>query len=128
MAKKRNKNQLKLGKAEWEVMDTIWSLKGQPSVREVLDTAYPNKEKAYTTVQTTMNNIAEKGYLRRIKIGAVNFYKPLIKREDLIQGETFTFVNKVFNGSFLALANHLFSSDSFSDEELENLKRILQQK
>ena len=37
---------------EWEVMNVVWELGGKPSVREVIDQAYPNKEKAYPLLLT----------------------------------------------------------------------------
>ena len=61
---------------EWELMEAIWELGGAPSVREVLEFQYPNGEKAYTTVQTIMNNLVKKGVLSAKKIGLVNFYAP----------------------------------------------------
>ena len=37
------------------------------TVRNVLERAYPNGEKAYTTVQTVMNTLQKKKLLRRKK-------------------------------------------------------------
>jgi BlaI family penicillinase repressor len=118
----------KLSPLEWEVMNGIWDLGGKPSVRDVASYLYPNGEKAYTTVQTVMNNLVEKGYLKREKIGLVNFYKPTRKRETMIEKATETFVERVFGGSFQALANYLVRSDSLTKEEINELKKILEQK
>ncbi len=118
----------KLSPLEWEVMNGIWDLGGKPSVREVASYLYPNGEKAYTTVQTVMNNLVEKGYLKREKIGLVNFYKPTKKRETMIEKATESFVERVFGGSFQALANYLVRSDSLTKEEINELKKILEQK
>ncbi len=118
----------KLSPLEWDVMNAIWDLGGKPSVREVASHLYPNGEKAYTTVQTVMNNLAEKGYLKREKIGLVNFYKPTKKRETIVGKATETFVERVFGGSFQALANYLVRSDALTKEEINELKKILEQK
>jgi BlaI family penicillinase repressor len=118
----------KLSPLEWEVMNGIWDLGGKPSVRDVASYLYPNGEKAYTTVQTVMNNLVEKGYLKREKIGLVNFYKPTKKRETMIEKATESFVERVFGGSFQALANYLVRSDSLTKEEINELKKILEQK
>ena len=55
----------RLSEAEWEVMDGVWHLDRQVTVRDVVDYLYPNGEKAYTTVQTIMNILFEKGVLNR---------------------------------------------------------------
>ncbi|MCH7783187.1 BlaI/MecI/CopY family transcriptional regulator, partial [candidate division KSB1 bacterium] len=113
---------------EWEVMNVVWELGRRPSVREVIDRAYPNKEKAYTTIHTVMNNMEAKNFLKKKKIGLVNFYKPTVKREKMIEGATKTFVKRVFKGSFLELANYLVNSDSLSDKEFADLYKVIKNK
>ena len=117
-----------LSPLEWEIMNIIWELGDGPSVREVLDKCYPNGEKAYTTVQTVMNNLETKGYLQKNKIGLVNFYKPLKKRKESLKKETSKFVEKVFGGSFQSLASYLIDSKSLTDEEIADLKKIIEQR
>ena len=53
----------KLTPVEWEIMEAIWDLSGSPSVREVLESKFKNGEKAYTTIQTIMNNLVAKSHL-----------------------------------------------------------------
>jgi len=120
MAKKFN-----LSALEWEIMEVIWQIGGTPSVRQVLETVYPNGEKAYTTVQTVMNNLENKGFLKKEKIGLVNFYHPQKKKDDIVLKETSNFVHKVFNGSFQALANYIVTSNSLSEEEIADLKNMI---
>ncbi len=113
---------------EWELMRHIWRLPGDITVRRVLEEAYPNGEKAYTTVQTVMNNLEAKGYLRKEKIGLVNFYKPVQRREDMVHAETRNFVKKVFDGSFISLANYLIGSENLTAEEIDDLKKLLDER
>ncbi|MBC8043179.1 MAG: BlaI/MecI/CopY family transcriptional regulator [Rhizobacter sp.] len=117
---------------EWEVMNTIWDVSAKSphgtSVREVMDAAYPKGERAYTTVQTVMNSLTAKGFLKREKIGLVGFYKPLRKRDDTVKKEVKTFAGKVFGGSLTELANYLVSSDTLSREEIMSLKKLIDQK
>ena len=77
----------KLTPVEWEIMEAVWSLGGTPSVREVLEYAFPNGEKAYTTVQTIMNTLERKGFLDRKKTGMVNFYRPVRTRKEMEREE-----------------------------------------
>ena len=128
MVRAKNKSKDYLTPLEWEVMNVVWELGRRPSVREVIDRAYPNKEKAYTTIQTVMNNMEAKNFLKKKKIGLVNFYKPTVKREKLIEGATKTFVKKVFKGSFLELANYLVNSDALSDKEFADLYKMIKNK
>ena len=120
--------QAHLSPLEWEIMDVIWDQNRQISVREVLEIKYPEGEKAYTTVQTVMNKLEKKGYLTIKKMGLVNFYLPAHKRTNALQSETTRFVKRVYNGSFLSLANYLINSESLSHDEIENLKKLIEEK
>ncbi len=116
----------RLSEAEWEVMDGIWHLDRRVTVRDVVDYLYPNGEKAYTTVQTIMNILFEKGVLNRQKIGPVNVYKPALSREDAAQVETRTLVSRMFEGSFGALATYLVDSGELSQKELDELRALIE--
>jgi len=118
----------RLAEAEWEVMDGVWDLNRQVTVREVHEHLYPNGEKAYTTVQTFMNILVDKGVLARQKIGPVNVYTAVLSREDVAQTETQTLVSRMFEGSFGALATHLVDSGELSDKELDELRALIEAK
>ncbi len=123
MAKKR-----RLAEVEWEVMDGVWKFNRQVTVRNVLDYVYPNGEKAYTTVQTIMNILAEKGVLDREKIGPVNVYRPTVSREEVARAETRTLVSRMFEGSFGSLATYLVDSGELSQKELDELRVLIEEK
>ena len=108
----------RLTPAEWEIMTAVWRLDGPVSVRDVLESAYPNGEKAYTTVQTVMNTLEKKKLLDREKTGLVNFYTPTKSKEDASRSEMASLVTRVFGGSIPALANSLLSLDDLSLEEI----------
>ncbi len=113
---------------EWEIMEAVWSLGGAPSVREVLDRAYPDGTKAYTTVQTVLGTLVKKGLLRPRKVGLVNFYEPLREREDLVDAEMRSLARRVFGGSVPALASSLMELDDLDLDEITRLKKLLAKK
>ena len=122
------KNSNKLTPVEWEIMETIWEIGGTPSVREVWEHAFPNGEKAYTTVQTFMKTLEKKGFLTGKKIGLVNFYTPTRTRNEMVKAETSNLVSRVFDGSVPALANYLIDSQDLTLEEIRSIKKNLKQK
>ena len=117
-----------LSNLEWEVMSVIWELGGTPSVRNVLERGYPAGEKAYTTIQTVMNNLEKKGFLTKQKTGLVNFYRPVKKKSDILKKETNFFVEKAFGGSALEMANYLLDASTLSRDQLDRLKRVIDEK
>ena len=118
----------KLTPAEWEIMETIWQLNGAPSVREVLEKAFPDGRKAYTTVQTIMYILEKKGLLKRKKQGLVNFYKPTKSREQMVKFEMSRLVSRMFKGSVPAFANYLINSEDLTLNEIEKIKKLLGEK
>jgi predicted transcriptional regulator len=121
------KNKL-LTAVEWEIMEAIWDIGGSPSVRQVLEHSYSQGEKAYTTVQTIMNTLEKKGFLKRAKIGLVNFYEPVRSRKEMVNSEMSHLLKRVFNGSIPALANFLINSENLGLEEIGAMKKLLDDK
>jgi len=119
---------LKLAPVEAEIMEAIWRIGGSPSVREVLERAYPNGQKAYTTVQTIMNNLEAKGFLVRQKIGLVNFYSPTKSREEMLLKETKNLLSKFFDGSVAAMANYIINAETLTLDELNSIKKLIAEK
>jgi len=118
----------KLTPVEWEIMEAVWELGGTPSVRDVLDHAFRNGEKAYTTVQTVMNTLEKKGLLRRKKQGLVNFYRPTRSRAEAIKSEMLLMLSRVFKGSIPELADSLLSMDDLNIDEIEQIKKLLRKR
>jgi len=118
----------KLTPVEWEIMEAVWNIGGAPAIREVLEYAFPNGEKAYTTVQTMMNILVKKGLLQPKKIGLVNFYEPTRSRDEMVNAEVTNVVTKLFKGSVPALTHHLITSKDFTSEDIKAIKKLLEKK
>ena len=116
-----------LSDIEWRIMQVLWK-KGVVSIKEVWQGLYPDGEKAYTTVQTYMERMIEKGLLHKEKIGLVNFYRALIDERTVVKQATEKFVFNTFNGSFGSLAAFLVDSDNLSFDDLERIKQLIEKK
>jgi predicted transcriptional regulator len=69
------------GVLEAVVMDRIWNLDGTTTVREIFDELAAEREIAYTTVMSTMDNLHTKGWLARELDGKAYRYWPTLTRE-----------------------------------------------
>ena len=64
------------GELEAVIMDRLWD-RGRPAlVREVLDDLRHDRQIAYTTVMTVIENLYRKGWLRRQREGRAWRYEP----------------------------------------------------
>jgi BlaI family penicillinase repressor len=118
----------RLTPVEWEIMEAVWELGGSPSVRDVVEHAYPAGQKAYTTVQTIMNTLERKRLLKRRKVGLVNFYRPTRTRSQMVRAEMDRLIQRVFGGSLPALVSTLFSRRDLDRRELEQIRQLLEQR
>lgn len=70
------------GDLESEIMDRLWSWDRSVTVREVLEDLRGQREIAYTTVMTVMDNLYRKGWLKRDRDGRAFRYEPVSSREE----------------------------------------------
>jgi BlaI family transcriptional regulator, penicillinase repressor len=71
---------VKLTKLEMEIMGAVWALE-RASVREIQEHLPEQKRPAYTTVQTIIYRLEEKGAVRRVKkIGNAHIFEAVITR------------------------------------------------
>lgn len=71
-----------LGELEAAVMDRLWSWDRPTRVREILDDLRAERDLAYTTVMTVMDNLHRKGLLTRERDGRAYRYRPTSSREE----------------------------------------------
>ncbi|RAV18384.1 BlaI/MecI/CopY family transcriptional regulator [Mycolicibacterium sp. GF69] len=70
------------GELEAVVMDELWSRSEPATVRSVHDELVAQRQIAYTTVMSTMDNLFRKGWLLRDKVGLAYRYRPTMSREE----------------------------------------------
>ncbi|MCG7607870.1 CopY family transcriptional regulator [Mycolicibacterium sp. (ex Dasyatis americana)] len=70
------------GDLEAVVMEVLWSRAEPSTVRSVHDELVTQRQIAYTTVMSTMDNLFRKGWLEREKIGLAYSYRPVMTREE----------------------------------------------
>ena len=71
------------GELQMQLMAAIWRL-GAGTVEQVRSEIPPRYRGAYTTIQTVLNRLAERGLLTREKVGASFEYRPRISEADYL--------------------------------------------
>jgi BlaI family transcriptional regulator, penicillinase repressor len=114
-------NQARFTQAERRILEQYWKL-GTCSVREILE-SLPEKERvAYTTVQTLVYRLEQKGALRKVKkIGNAQLFEPAIDRREFRSGLIQDFL-AIFGGSPRLLVSTLMESGSLTLEDLKALQ------
>jgi BlaI family transcriptional regulator, penicillinase repressor len=113
-----------LSKAEMEVARVLWEL-GAASVRQVHDAMPADRAIDFTSVQTYLRRLEQKGYARAKLEGRVRIYSPKIKSRTVIRETVDDLIERLFAGEALPLMRHLIEDRGLSDEDLAQLRALL---
>jgi predicted transcriptional regulator len=114
-----------LGETEMEVLQHVWDL-GDASVAEVHARVLQTRKVAYTTVMTVMKKLASKGYLSFVKEGNAYIYSAAQPPDEVRSSLLSDLLDKVFRGSPQALVQTLVRSGPLSDQEVSEIRRIVE--
>ena len=112
-----------LTKAEEQVMQVLWSI-GQGFANEIM-AAFPEPKPAYNTVLTVIKILENKGFVKHETFCRANRYSPAISKEEYSQNYLGSVVERYFNNSYLDLESAFAKKENISLEELETLKKMI---
>jgi BlaI family penicillinase repressor len=108
---------------ELELLSVLWE-HGALSLSEVHDRL--GRDLGYTTVQTRLNRLVEKGWAEKTKTGKQpTHYAALVEPDAVRERQLDQFVDRVAQGSVVPLVAHLVQGTSLSRNELTELKRLI---
>ena len=111
----------RLSKAETRILEQYWKL-GTASVREILESLPEDERVAYTTVQTLVYRLEEKGALRKVKkIGNAQLFQPVID-ESQYRSRIVRDLLDLFGGSSRLLVSNLLENGALTLRDLKTLQ------
>lgn len=116
------------GELQSQVMATLWRL-GSGTVEQVRSGLPPRYRGAYTTVQTVLNRLAERGMLERRREGRGLVYSPLVSEAEYVSssiGQTLAGASN--DARQAALANLIGTLDADKLSELQELAKEIKQR
>lgn len=112
---------MQLSKAERRVLEQYWEL-GTSSVREILESLPEDERVAYTTVQTLVYRLEQKGAVRRVKkVGNAQLFEAAIDRSAFRSGLVRELLD-MFGGSPHLLVSELLESGTLTLKDLKALQ------
>jgi BlaI family penicillinase repressor len=114
-------NTLRLSKAEARILEQFWKL-GTSSVREILDSLPEDERVAYTTIQTLVYRLEQKGALRKVKkIGNAQLFEAVIGPSEYRSGLVRDLLD-LFGGSPRMLVSDLLETGTITLKDLKALQ------
>lgn len=116
----------RLPDSELEAMLAIWKSGKALHTGEIHQQLDARKKRPLQAVQTVLSRLEEKGFVRREKIGRLNYFSPIIVEDVYRERETASFLEKLYANSPARLVAALVQSDAMSAEDLAEIRQILE--
>ena len=116
-----------LGELQRAVIEVVWEL-GEASVHQVRKQLALKKKLAYTTVLTALQKLEKAGWLRHRNEGKTYIYIPTRTREEAGANSVQKFMERIFDGNALLMFQHLMRQSKLSDNELQELRKMIDEK
>ena len=115
----------RLPDSELEIMMIIWDADEKVTSDYIMENL--NKTWRKTTVLNFLTRLCDRGFLKCHKEGRFNVYKSLVNKEDYLQKESKSFLQKVHNNSLTSLVASLYDGEHISKEDLKELKKFIEE-
>jgi BlaI family penicillinase repressor len=120
----RKKQAVELTEAEWEIMKVVW--RKQPctagTIQEMLA---KSRDWAYSTVKTTMDRMAVKGFLEIERMRNLQLFRSCISEVEARRGELRKMLKRAFDGAITPMMQFLIEHEGLSKEEASQLRKLV---
>ncbi|RJP42034.1 MAG: BlaI/MecI/CopY family transcriptional regulator [Phycisphaerales bacterium] len=115
-----------LGSAELDVLKVLWS-GGPGTVRDVLRRLQEQGRKwAYTTVQTFLTRLEQKGHVVSDKSGLAHVFRARTTRERVSRSRLRALLDQLYDGSAGPLVLQLVRDERLSRDDLDELQALIE--
>ena len=118
----------KLSDAELEIMKIVWGNHDKETLFSYITDSLIEQGRPCqkNTLIVLLSRLVSKGFLRARKIGRKNEYTALISETEYQTAQTQNFLDKIYEGSIKGLVSNLIAGDLLTDEEYDELKKLLE--
>ena len=112
--------------AEARVMAVLWQLE-TATVGGVVAALAPERTVSYSTVQTILRILEDKGYVAHDKIARAFIYRPVVDARQARRRALRHLATRLFNGSPSLLVMNVLHDEEMDPEELQRLKKLIEE-
>jgi BlaI family penicillinase repressor len=105
---------------ETDILKVLWEL-GESRVREIHEALSAQRACAFTTVQTLLRIMADKGLVKQRQVGRTLYYSAKYSRDQASS----RFLHKVFDGALDQLVLSMLAAEDVSPEEMKAIEQMI---
>ncbi len=113
--------------AEWQVMKVLWNRSPLTST-EIISELKSTNSWSPKTVHTLISRLVKKEAIEVKKGSKYNLFTSIVTQDECSRVETKSFIEKVYNGSIQMMLKNFIKDEKLSSEEIEELRRMLDDK
>ena len=114
-----------LGAVELEVLKALWD-EGPATVRAVMNHLHGcGRRPAYTTVQTVLTRLEQKGFVTSDKTGLAYVYRPKISRARISRSRLRALLDQLYDGAAGPLVLQLVKDQHLTPGEISQLQQLI---
>jgi BlaI family transcriptional regulator, penicillinase repressor len=111
--------------AEARVMAVLWQ-RGTATVANVVAVLKKKRPVSYSTVQTILRILEEKGYVSHAKVARAFIYRPRVDERQARRRAIRHLMARMFNGSPSLLVLNVLEDERIEADELNRLKQLIE--
>jgi predicted transcriptional regulator len=116
--------EVKFTRQELRIMEQFWKSE-RVSIREILETFPKKRRPPYSSVQTIVYRMEEKGAIRRVrKIGNAHVFEAVVSREEA-RGSAIDDLLGLFGGRAQTVMAHLVESGKLTREDIRETEKLI---
>lgn len=118
-------DKINLSDGEWKLMNLLWQ-NPPKTITQLTKELEELTGWKRNVIITMLKRLEAKGAARHREGERAKLFYPAVDREGTVLEETRGFLNRVFQGSFSLMVNAMVDSRELSDQDIEELKEILE--
>lgn len=117
---------LSLSDGEWKLMNLLWE-REPLTIGEMVTALKQDTAWSKATVNIMLNRLAGNGAVRVENGGRNKLFFPVIRREEAVKQEARNTLGKIKTGGIALLVSTMAKESRLTDEEIEELYRIMKE-
>jgi BlaI family penicillinase repressor len=117
----------RISDSEWRVMQVLWE-HGPQTANDVVNALSGEVNWKPRTIKTLISRLVKKGAVKVTEEGYRYQYSAAVDESACIRSETKSFIRRVYQGAMTPALARFLEDANLSDQEIEDLQKILDKK